>query len=480
MARIWAWGITTAIAAASICATFAGCGSDAEEVPGGTVEAGTGDATGFGDGAAFPDGNACKTVGASCAANGDCCSLSCDPTLKVCAKTFGKCLTPGEACKSGPECCTYACVGGKCSGTQCIADNAACVTNEECCGGACDAGKCKALSGSCKTSGNPCAANGECCSKLCKDGKCDGAPSYCIQNGDVCVNDVDCCGGKCTKAGTSALGLCEVSSGGGSTGCTNAGQLCGDGATYTGGDLPNCGGECCSRSCRPYAPTGVLICQPPSGCHPTGELCVDDKDCCGSATLPDGDRSKVTCSKASGATVGRCDNGNACSPAGAICRLQSQSCNANANCCAGNVLQKNTCKQDSLGIPRCLAAEVDCTADPSTFAGKACASSADCCNLPCVPNPAGTPPFVCVTAKCVPSAGACTTTADCCSGLPCVIAPGATSGVCGSSTGGTPPPGGSTPPPATNCAAYGQQCTAAGDCCNNVPCTNGYCVVPVR
>ena len=36
----------------------------------------------------------------------------------------------------------------------------------------------------------------------------------------------------------------------------------------------------------------------------------------------------VTCSKAAGATYGRCDNGNKCSPAGAICRLSTVSCNA--------------------------------------------------------------------------------------------------------------------------------------------------------
>src|SRR5262249_3161274 len=158
------------------------------------------------------------------------------------------------------------------------------------------------------------------------------------------------------------------------------------------------GGECCSRACFPYAATGVLICQPPSGCHPTGEICAKDTDCCGAKGLPNGDTANIHCSKAPGANLGRCDNGTACTPAGGICRLQTVECNANANCCAGNVLQKNTCKQDNLGIPRCLAAELNC-ADPSTYTGKACSSSADCCNLPCVPNPAGTPPFICGGAK---------------------------------------------------------------------------------
>ena len=44
----------------------------------------------------------------------------------------------------------------------------------------------------------------------------------------------------------------------------------------------------------------------------------------------------------------------------------------------------DTCHQDSLGIPRCgVGVGIDCT-DPSTKVGMACASSADCCGLPCV------------------------------------------------------------------------------------------------
>jgi hypothetical protein len=248
-----------------------------------------------------------------------------------------------------------------------------------------------------------------------------------------------------------------------------AGEVCADGAIYSGGPLPTCGGACCSRACLPYAATGVLICQPPSGCNPTGELCTADLDCCGSATLPDGDTAKITCSKTAENPIGRCNAGNACTPAGGICRLQTMSCNENANCCAGNVLQKNTCKQDNLGIPRCLAAEIDCT-DPSDYVGKACSTSADCCNLPCVPNPSGDPPFICGSA-CVPAGGACTTTADCCAGLPCSIPPGSTQGICGE----LPKEDAGIP-----CAAYGQACTTAADCCNEVPCTNGFCVYVVQ
>src|SRR5690606_26365078 len=133
--------------------------------------------------------------------------------------------------------------------------------------------------------------------------------------------------------------------------------------------------------------------------------------------LPDGDSANITCAKAPGASVGRCNQGTACTPAGGICRLQEVECNANANCCSGNVLTMNTCSQDLLGIPRCLAQEIDCT-DPQQYVGASCATSADCCNLPCVPNPEGDPPYVCGSA-CIDQGGTCSTTADCCSGFSC-------------------------------------------------------------
>src|SRR6185436_9843766 len=106
------------------------------------------------------------------------------------------------------------------------------------------------------------------------------------------------------------------------------------------------------------------------------------------------------------------------------------------------------CQQDILGIPRCTMKGQGC-ADGGSRAGQACATSADCCGLPCVPNPSFTvggmePPFVC-GGICVGTGGTCTTAADCCPGLPCISQPGSTRGTCG----GTPPPpdGGNPPPP---------------------------------
>jgi hypothetical protein len=238
------------------------------------------------------------------------------------------------------------------------------------------------------------------------------------------------------------------------------------------------------------------VCQPPSGCRPTGEICATDADCCGFGGLP-GDGSPLGCNKDNpGDLVGRCGNGNACRPAGAICKLATMSCNAENNCCSGNVNQNPfACQQDILGIPRCTLLGQPCT-DAGSKVGQACASSADCCGLACVPNPAytadgGAPPFVC-GGKCVDSGGTCSTSADCCPGLPCTVPPGSTRGTCGQpptvdagTPDATPPadvgivdvaPDGPKPP----CAEYGQVCTSNSDCCNGVPCTDGRCVYIVK
>jgi hypothetical protein len=368
-----------------------------------------------------------------------------------------------DTCSVGPDCCSFSCVDNKCSGSQCTSDGAACGNDGECCSGVCgDAGTCTPLNAACKTSGNACSGNGDCCSGLCKDGVCNNAPSFCTQTGDACVTDAECCGGFCQIANGQALGLCAVvpSSGGG--GCTNAGELCAQGADYDPANdtLPTCGGECCSKACFPYGPTGILVCQPPSGCHPTGELCMTDDDCCGGGNNPDADKAHVMCRKEPGFAVGRCDNGNMCAPAGDICRLASTSCNDTDRCCAGTVQQfPDVCRQDALGIPRCgTGTGIDCT-DPASHAGQTCASSADCCGLPCVAIP-GSETFVC-GAKCVDTGGACTTNTDCCSGLPCNIPGGQSQGTCGTTQG---------------CSAYGQSCDANNPCCENLMCgTDGKC-----
>jgi hypothetical protein len=400
-----------------------------------------------------PPGPECTETGVTCVEDTECCTGNCDDTTGTCTRLTGVCNMAGDACGAGPDCCSFACVDFVCSGNQCVSDGEACGVSGECCSGLCgDNGLCTPLNPSCSTSGNACTANGECCSGLCDGNLCSNGVSFCVQTGDACSTDVECCGGTCAISQGASLGTCQQVPAGGATGCTVAGELCDAGADYEGGPLPTCGGECCSRACFPYGASGALVCQPPSGCKPTGELCREDADCCGGPGQPDSE-SNVRCQKEPGFDVGRCDNGNSCSPAGAICRLQDLECNANANCCAGNVLQFDTCAQDNLGIPRCLQAEVDCTANPPA-PGTPCATSADCCGLPCVPVPGSEFELVC-GAACQPEGFTCTNNADCCAGLPCV------DGFCGMDQG---------------CSETGQACETAADCCNEQPCNEqGFC-----
>jgi hypothetical protein len=447
----------------------------------------------------------CELNGVSCLDHGDCCSANCDPDTKTCANPPGLCKQPGEACVAGPECCSVVCQLGVCSSGECTSDNKPCGDNSECCSGKCgstlDAGgaTCVPLNPSCSTVGNECAQHTDCCSKFCYNAKCSGQPSFCTQLGEACLKDFECCTGICNIVTGENVGLCTMPQTPGVPGCLPAGSVCGAGAADAGtafsdAGVPLCGGDCCSRSCAPYAPTGVLICQPPSGCRPTGEVCQNDTDCCGGPGLLGGNGS-VKCSRTEGESVGRCNNGNACRGSGAICKPEGFSCNAENNCCTGNVNQvPSACKQDLLGIPRCAFAG-ECDPDAAVYQGQPCASSADCCGLSCVPNPNpvdGGSPFVCGDGKCVPAGGACTTDADCCPGLPCVLEPGSTHGVCGNTPDGGVPeggvpdagplPDGAIPEasiPEAGCATYGQTCNTTADCCSGVPCTQGRCLYPV-
>ncbi|HLK39947.1 MAG TPA: hypothetical protein VKU41_24495, partial [Polyangiaceae bacterium] len=241
----------------------------------------------------------------------------------------------------------------------------------------------------------------------------------------------------------------------GSANCSMVdGTVCGGVASADAGP-PACGGGCCSRLCAPYGPTGVLVCQPASGCHVVGDACRQDSDCCYSAP--------GACNISPPNVLGNCRNPLSCKPNGDVCRLATMSCNASCDCCSGNC-HKDTCRPDSVGVPRC-------TGSSCVGAGLQCSSSADCCNLaPCVPNPgagSGGPQFVCSGQACVPACGACTINADCCAGESCIVPVGATQGTCG--------PCGGSGGDAGTCALYGQNCAVDSDCCDGVPCTSNHC-----
>jgi hypothetical protein len=377
------------------------------------------------------------------------------------------------------------------------------------------------------TLGNACTTNGECCSSNCASNRTCQAASFCAQPGDACAASTECCTGTCTTAPGMSLGTCAAVAPSGPANCGLAdGQLCGGAGTsgastvYDGG-LPACGGACCSRACAPWGPTGVLVCQPASGCHVVGDLCGSDGDCCGSAGLPGGSGTPVTCVITPPEKVGVCRNPMGCKPDGDVCKLAATSCNSSCDCCSGNCENKDTCHQDNVGVPRCSPATC-------VSAGNACASSADCCGVvPCVPNPVSgaTPPFVCLGAQCVGACGACTTTADCCPGSSCQVPVGSTHGSCGpcgaggasgspaggtggsgasngssgasgsgslggasgatsssgsvSATSGASGPSAGASGGAPACSQYGQLCTTSADCCSGLPCSGGRCGVVI-
>jgi hypothetical protein len=401
----------------------------------------------------------------------------------------GSCLQLGASCNANGDCCSSDCINGFCNYPACQSDNLPCTASGQCCSQTCGAnGTCTPLSTTCSTIGNACSSSAACCSDLCSGGTCQ-ASSFCVQPDDACAADGDCCTGTCTIPGGHTIGTCAASAPSGPANCGLVdGQLCGGtgfdgGAVFIDSGLPKCGGPCCSRACAPWGPTGVLVCQPASGCKPVGDICLADSDCCGSTGLPGGSSKPVTCDMGGGGPVGICRLPMGCKPNGDVCKLATMSCNSSCDCCAGNCETEDTCKQDNVGVPRCTGAQC-------VGAGSSCASSADCCNgAPCVPNPGGMPPFVCYAQSCVPVCGACTNNGDCCPGTACDVPQGSTHGTCGP-CGGTSGDGGTTGDGGlvvgdggyadAGCALYGQVCTVSSDCCYGVTCNSGHCDTPAQ
>src|ERR1022692_4495741 len=461
------------LAAAAALLAIPGCGNS----PIKAINTGTG---GGGGQAGAPGtggtGIICTVAAAACTSSAQCCSKSCDPVSHKCGSSVTTCSGSGSSCAVATDCCNLQCdtTKGVCAAAAaCTADNAACATSAECCGGNCSGGHCQPLNTTCSTAGNPCTATdggaGGCCSGLCSGGHCVLGSSFCIQPGDVCGRDLDCCGGFCSKATGATSGVCQ------DVATTGAGQCQHDGVLCSG-----CG-SCCSRNCGPWALTGVNVCQPGLGCKILNSLCTSSSECCGGA----GASPEVTCNPATGPTsisIGVCSQNHGNQVPGGICRLTggTNACaNAQSDCECVVSPKAQCCAFDTLGLPRCLGSGACGNGDGGTgiFSGtdpaccrqpgQTCNSAAECCNLsPCVPDSTGT--LRCLTNThdggivCVPSAGACTATGDCCTGLVCNIAAGAASGTCG-----TPPPSGD----AGVCALYGQGCNAGVPCCNGVQCT---------
>jgi hypothetical protein len=449
------------------------------------------------------DGGLCLPAAASCAADGQCCSHTCDLNMHQCKPSV--CKAPGAACATAGDCCNLSCSGGVC-GTHCVSDGDSCTAGgDPCCSGpnACQSGKCTQLGTGCHTAGNSCTVNGDCCAGTCDMTKKTCAPpssiSFCTQVGDICYQDSDCCTSVC-QVGATGAGTCQPLPG--ST-CAVDGTIC----TACNAQNATTVDKCCSTYCGKYGTSGSTVCQPAGGCRIQGDLCKHDSDCCGgnkgmcslpgdgevTCTIFDAARGLGTCSspQASSCTSGTCiPEGDVCHcqlvdskgicwdscPGGQTCKSLPSGCSVsgvNANCCGNPGANKMTCRVDAVGVPRCY------TVSACVPVGGHCATSSDCCNgNVCIPD--GTGNFVCGMITCVPTGGKCTATSDCCpgSGDVCIIPAGQTAGVCGNLMPSPSPGVDGGAPDSGTCSFDGQQCSTSQPCCTStcadsagLPCT---------
>ncbi|MFL5307600.1 MAG: hypothetical protein ACJ8F1_20440 [Polyangia bacterium] len=378
--------------------------------------------------------------------------------------------------------------GGGGNGVICTVAGATCSTDAQCCSHACDpvAHTCGSSVGTCSGPGSSCGVATDCCNLQCDTsrGVCSTAAA-CTADGASCSSSATCCSGNCSGGTCAALNAA----------CRTAGNPC------------SAAGDCCSGLC-----TGGTCVLGASFCIQPGDVCARDTDCCGGS-----------CAKASGATLGVCQdvattgagscvhdgvlcNGcgsccsrncgpwaltgvNVCQP-GLGCKILNSLCTTDQECCGGSgtspevtctaavsasgnatigVCAQNHGNQVPGGICKlsgnanaCSNAESDCECAVSP---KAQCCAYDTLGLPrCLGSGAcpdgSTGIFSGTDPKCCRPAGqTCNTAAECCGLAPCVP----------DSTGvrhclAPKPDGGLV------CVASGGTCTATGDCCTGLVC----------
>ncbi len=133
----------------------------------------------------------CKSTGASCSKDNQCCSNKC---------SSGKCAckSDGQGCSSDGQCCSGDCHSGTCR---------SCAARQECptaCGqpaqdlpdGSCGTHHCEATTACCKTENQSCNLNSECCDGLtCTGHKCKVPAPTCKTAGMPCGGSNICCAG---------------------------------------------------------------------------------------------------------------------------------------------------------------------------------------------------------------------------------------------------------------------------------------------
>ena len=221
-----------------------------------------------------------------------------------------------------------------------------CAKSTECCSGNCNTTKkqCDAPLTACTTAGGACASGPECCTFSCLGGTCSS--KQCVPDKQACATGAECCGGTCAPDGLGG-GKCTPLNGGGPA---------------TGGNPCVADGDCASKFCN----NGV--CATSSFCGQTGDVCGAATDCCGGQ-----------CTKAAGATLGKCGTISAggaggCDTAGTLCTDTGGACGP--GCCS------RSC------APYAASGKSICQpASGCHVLGDLCRADSDCCGWSGSPQP---------------------------------------------------------------------------------------------
>lgn len=132
---------------------------------------------------------ACRTTGAVCDVDGQCCSGDCVAGTCLCSGT-------GIACDVDDECCGICNPSMK---TCCKPESSSCESgflSQGCCPGLwCHMGLSLGICRPCVPVGGACTLDAACCGNQCKNSAC------CVGEGGSCSGTVDCCTGTCRRAG---------------------------------------------------------------------------------------------------------------------------------------------------------------------------------------------------------------------------------------------------------------------------------------